>query len=178
MWFVVVVALGIIIMVYFSFEENKFENGTTESYASILRKSSGNSGYDFVYEYSCNENKHTYRGIYNHTWIYGDKFKILVDKQDCENVKILVEEPVFIEGEESIESTGIITEEKQDAFLVKPYVVFQYIVNGTNYTRLQYLPNDAKETIDNVVDIKKCKIRYWKENPQRAIIYLSNPINK
>lgn len=168
----VVIAIIIWAVVY-SFSEPTI-NKAVETYAVVKEfKSKAGSGRNAVYEYSVNGEVFSFWGYYNNTLVIGDKFIVMYDCEKPKESKVVLDKPIFLENEKTINSKGKITRVK---IYSKKAVYFEYVANGELYTRIQCLPNDFKVQYPALSEEKEYQIVYWADNPQRAIIYLDKPL--
>jgi hypothetical protein len=100
----------------------------------------------------------------------GDRYILIFEKENPQKCEVLLERPVFLNGEEVRESEGII---KKVSKIAKDFVRYEYIIEGKTYSRTQLLSKEFKPIVG-----QKYVVYYWVENPQRAIIYLDKLLQK
>ena len=113
--------------------------------------------------------------------VIGDKFIVKYLHENPSEFIVLSWKPVFAEPEkdEIIETSGEIARTYRFKYWGdEPHsgITFNYYVEGVKFKREQHLPPNYKSIYPNLSKGQKFKVLYWKKNPQRAIIYLNEPI--
>ncbi len=129
-------------------------------------------------EYYVDGNRYaSFEGLRYRGMVLGDRFNILYDPSNPESFKIIRWEPVFVEEEETVQSTGKLIKVTKESWMFFGSVIFTYQVGKKIYNRKQFLNPNLKNY--EVMEIgNKYVIRYWIHDPQRAIIYLDKPIKE
>jgi len=108
-----------------------------------------------------------------------EKYRILYDPEDPDHSKVLIDQPFFSREENTIYGEAIV-EDLTTKFVVQPVVTFKYEVNnqGTKqiFERSQYLIESFQKEFPHLKIGAKYQVRYWSENPERAIIDLQKPL--
>lgn len=117
--------------------------------------------------------------------VIGEKFKIVYEKNDPTIREVISYYPIiakeelnqFITTEGKIVSLGR-TFSLSVAYNAKYNILFTYFVNGNKYYRIMNLPKNYKKKYPHFNEGNAYKVKYWALNPNRAIIYLNEPIRK
>jgi len=115
--------------------------------------------------------------------ILGEKFLVVYEKEDPNKNIVLEHAPVFLKHEKYQESIGAVIRifnpvfnNSKNIFKTNYYIDFKYQVNGKIYKRTQGLPNNYEKKYGKIEAGQKYIVRYWIKNPNRAIIYLDQPV--
>lgn len=136
--------------------------------------------------------------VYNNIWydeysaynvsiegaILGEKYRIKIDPNSPERYFPLTWEPVFTNDDTTGYAKAEIIKVFRFRYSFKKNnnesdfgVRFVYFVDGKKFERGQNLPPDFKTIYPNLSKGQFFKLDYWKNNPQRAIVYLNDPIH-
>lgn len=155
--------------VIYSFSDPKIKD-KGETYAEIKEfKSKAGSGRVSVFEYIVNDNTHDFWGYYNNSLVIGDKFKLVYEKDKPGKSLILLDNPIFLETEETRLTHGKIVDIQ---YFNKKSIDFEYEVDGLIYSRTQVLPEDFENLFPDLEIGKNYNVNYLIDNPRRSIIYL------
>lgn len=167
---IIVVAAGILIGVFiYDMTPPELKNPAyTIGVLIEIESGSGTTGDDAIIEYSVNGKRYKAYTMANTGMIVGDKYKVKYDKSNPEKHLLLETKPVFLETEK----TGIVVGTVNHLIKIgKNKLGFIYEVNGIEYERFQ-LYNKNKFTPEKG---EQYQVKYWRQNPQRAIIQLDQP---
>jgi hypothetical protein len=124
-----------------------------------------------IYTFFYLDKKYEIMDIYYNTWVFGDKFKLEYNFKKPDENKILFEEPVFLDSEPTVKTTGTIS---KIVTFGNDWIIFNYKVGNQIYERVQIIPEDYTKK-HNIKLGDKFVVVFWLKNFQRAIIYLSSP---
>jgi hypothetical protein len=124
-----------------------------------------------VYIYYINGRGYRLESYFNTTLIPGDRFKLIYSQKDPSKSKLISFDPVFTDDEDVFKTIGTI---KDISNLEGHYVAFEFTVEGIKYFRVQEInPQLSLEDIDLSTQFL---VYYWRDNPQRSVIELNQPI--
>lgn len=147
-----------------------------ESTIGVLTKydsGGANNGHYGVLKFKVNDSIFFSNAV-TYDYVLGDKFVIDYEKNNPEINKVREDKPVFLNNE----ITGItICEIKRYNTFFFNELWFFYWVNGVKYERDYDAPINSDELYPNLKKGNLYKVKYWKENPQRSIILLNEPLD-
>ncbi|RYM35137.1 hypothetical protein ERX46_07100 [Brumimicrobium glaciale] len=109
---------------------------------------------------------------------YTEKYEILYSKENYEKIKVIEWRPIILEDEEidflEIEAkvTKLINSNPFSLDSDFSGIRFEFNLNGKTVDKTQSLPPYFRELYPNIEKVKTCKVKYWKYDPQRAILLL------
>lgn len=111
--------------------------------------------------------------------IIGEKYKVVYEKGDPSKNIVLLQEPIFLKGEQVIKTKGVIKRIykfnwSSNDYLSNHGLEFKYVVGDETFKKAQSLPRDYKARYPDLKEGDTCNIAYWTSNCERAIIYLEN----
>lgn len=102
----------------------------------------------------------------------GDKYIVKYDSTNPKWYIVLEDKPLFLKDEKTGWDIGTIGGRmRSDDYILG----FSYFVGGKKFDRCQIMSKPVQDYPGLQKDAKY-KIRYWLENPQRAILYLDSPV--
>lgn len=105
------------------------------------------------------------------TMVEGEKFKVIYDSIDPHINKLLLEEPVFLNGEKTAETTGIIDDISNKA------CSYYYFVGMDKIKKVQYYYRGTDEKYPGLKKGARFQVDYDPNYPKRAIIYFDRPVD-
>jgi aminopeptidase-like protein len=159
-------------------ERNKPE--MIEVVGKLTRKSYGKVSYaEFEYSYKniTYIEKSSYSSVYDYKTVLGEKYILRVNPAQPTEYTIDNTKPLFTPDEQTIVVIGcIVSSSEYKAFtVVGRCLTFKYTVDEVEYERRQDISMSHKN-FKNIKEGMYYVVRCWKENPQRSIIYLDEPI--
>ncbi len=107
------------------------------------------------------------RGVVN------EKFKVIYNKSDPSDFKVMNDTPIFLKGEKTSFRVG-----KVKLFTILGQSVrYEYDVGDYTYEHSLFVSDSIKNYYSNTKKGDLFKVEYWKKDPRRSIIYLNEPIN-
>jgi hypothetical protein len=171
-------------IIIYLFKEKRTTEGKTEVVATFIDTRLVNTVHG-IYKYFIKDKSMEYYGSSFATQVYGEKFLLYYDNDDTTEIDIHYDKPVFTKREtkDTKFSTAKIISKNfgiigRMTSQYTGFINFAYTLNGVDYERIQYVPIDFEERYPNVNINKEYQIRYWLENPQRAIIYFDMPVQE
>jgi hypothetical protein len=106
-----------------------------------------------------------------------EKYNILYDPDDPKHFKVLIDQPVFLSEENTAKSIATVIKVTTHS-TIQPLIRFEYSVLDSNgemiLERSQYLPDSFLIEFPHLKEGTKFGVKYWVENPKRAIIDLNS----
>lgn len=109
---------------------------------------------------------------------YTEKYEVLYSSENYEKIKVIEWKPVILDNEEN----DFIEIEGQVVKLINsnPFrfdsdfsdIRFEFNLNDKIIDKTQSLPPCFRELCPSIERIKTCKVKYWKYDPQWAILLL------
>lgn len=170
---VVVVSLlilgGILFLALKSFKKKPFKGTPKDTVVTIAEFSAVKSGFATYYQFECNEKMVLLKGggRIMHA-VVGEKFRAIYDENNCKNVRIFYDQPLFLNDEDTNEAEGVITGFSSGK------VHFKYTVGDKTFKKLQFLEDNFRKENPQIQEGNKFRVQFWLQNPQRAILLLPN----
>lgn len=177
--------IGFIVWVFiYTTTPSEIKNeGFTVGVITQFKSAGKTSGMDAIVEYIVNGVKYEVRTTSSayEANVHGERFEVKYDKNNPAKSVVLTNKPVFLESESTGIEKGKITRLYRFAWgggkdATNYAVEFEYIINGEKYKKSQELHPDYKEKYPELTKGKHYEVRYWVDNPERAIIHFDNPV--
>ena len=164
------ITMGIVYLAYISFSTTKFKGIEKEGIVTLVEKRTMASGYAGIYTYECNGKQiEIMKGDPPMTAVIGEKYHVVYDSLDCENVRVLYANPTFTADERCRSTEGEVYQ--AISFFFEPFVKFKYSIKGKEFERFQHMDEGFKDKYPNIKNGAKFRVKYWINNPQRSIMY-------
>ena len=111
---------------------------------------------------------------------YTERYEILYSKENYEKIKVIPWKPVILKSEEDdffeIEGKVMKLINTNPFSINSDYskILFKFYIDNVMYEKSQFLPPNFRELYPNIESYKTCKVKYWKYDPQRAILLLND----
>lgn len=176
-WYIAILVIGFVFFIvggaiYTSFIKKTKIIDPQKTIGTVIGFETYTKGINSVIEFYVNGKTFKVEGSQINGEIIGEKYEVFYEKNEPSIAKANMMNPVFESNENKNKTKALITMVFK---LGTPNVRFEYSINGVKYERWQECDLDKYKDVESG---QYYEIEYWVENPQRAIIYLNNPINE
>ncbi|WP_313998655.1 hypothetical protein [Xanthocytophaga flava] len=161
---IMLLIVGGIVFAAYNSMDTSFKGKPVQTITLISKRVPLATGFGGVFTYDSCSTILTLSG----TDIVGDRYYAEYDSEDCENLNVFYNRPVFLEDEKTHKTAGVLL----SVMSVFGSVKFEYTVDGKDYERIQYIGSDSLKNYPNLREGQPLEVTYWVENPARSIVYL------
>ena len=136
-------------------------------------------GYDYAgrggtsAKYSFINNKKEFFNLTSAEYVLGEKFLVEFDSIYPEKNRIMLDHPIFLESEKTAIAIGYLDKLINTWFFKR--ITFIYYINGKKYEHSYEPGKDIENRYPKFKKGKKYLVKYWLDNPERAIIQPDQP---
>lgn len=179
-WFFINAIAAFILMLFFYFcfkiinRENPEKNLKTTIATITKIKSGGRISHEVEYTFSSNNVEYTTNSNPIKNPIMGEKYIVEFDSLNPNKCKIRADKPVFLSHEVTKYTIGYLDVLNTNFFTS---LSFTYYIDGKKFTKSYEPESGIAKRYPNFKERKKYIVKYWVENPERAIILPDQPTN-